>query len=103
VHDPVGSEEGQNTLSVADLKCCEILIHQFHCDTLLGDAVLVVTVIVKVSNMTTSHAQADDEAGKGAVLPPSYPLAGGVSGANLLTFESPDETPHPRHASPFKG
>jgi hypothetical protein len=45
VHVPVGCEEGQNTLGVADLKRCEILIDQFLYDTLLEDAVLVVALI----------------------------------------------------------
>jgi len=36
---------GQNTLGVADLKRCEILIDQFHYDTLMEDAVLVVALI----------------------------------------------------------
>jgi hypothetical protein len=55
VHDPIGCEEGQHTLGVADLKRCEILIDQFHCDTLMADAVLVVAVIAD-SSMTTWHA-----------------------------------------------
>jgi hypothetical protein len=38
-------EEGQNTLGVADLKRCEILIDQVYCGTLIEDAVLVVAVI----------------------------------------------------------
>ena len=60
MHDPVGCEEGQNTLGVADLKRCEILIDQFHCDTLIADAVLVVAVIAD-SDMTTLHVHADHE------------------------------------------
>ena len=73
MHDPVGCEEGQNTVGVADLKRCEILIDQFHCDTLIADAVLVVAVIAD-SDMTTLHAHADhEEPGK---VWPSYPLAG---------------------------
>jgi hypothetical protein len=45
VDDPVGREEGQKTLGVADLKRCEILIDQFHCAPLMEDAVLIVAVI----------------------------------------------------------
>jgi hypothetical protein len=60
VNDPVGCEEDQYTLGVADLKRCEILIDQFHCDTLIADAVLVVAMIAD-SDMTTLHAHADHE------------------------------------------
>ena len=47
MHDPVVCEEGQNTLRVADLKRCGILIDQFHCATLtlMEDAILVVALI----------------------------------------------------------